>query len=109
MNRKVQLIINRHDNIERDIETTILQGFLLFLILFLIYISRVFDKALEARLLIQLLSFNYDLGFIVTSSSIKEFVKTLEEVVQVTLELEMVNVIIYDISKIEAIFFSKFN
>ena len=43
-NRKLQLIINGHNNPKNNIETRILQGSPVSPILFLIYISRVFDQ-----------------------------------------------------------------
>ena len=60
-NRKVQLVINGHDNKERDIETGISQGSPLLPIFFLIYISGVFDKVSEINPLVKSLFFNDDL------------------------------------------------
>ena len=76
-------------------------------ILFLIYISEVFDKVSEANLLVKMLSFINDLGFIASVSSVKEVVKTLEEVTQTVLECGMLNVVTYDTSKTEVVLFSK--
>ncbi len=41
--RKVEIVIDRHINSEKDVETGIPQGLPVSPILFLIYISRVFD------------------------------------------------------------------
>ncbi len=40
--RRIEIVIDRHKNPKRDMETGILQGLLASLILFLIYISGVF-------------------------------------------------------------------
>ena len=106
--RKVQLVIDGDDNKERDIETRIPQGSPVSPILFLIYISGVFDKVSEANPLVKLISFIDDLGFIVSGSSVKEVVKTLEEVAQTVVEWGMLNIVTYDTSKTKAILFSKF-
>ncbi len=79
-NRKVQLVIHGHDNKERDIETGIPQGSPVSPILFLICISGVFNKVSEKSPLVISLSFVDDLGFIASGSSVKELVKTLENV-----------------------------
>ncbi len=85
-NRKVQLVIDRHDNKKRDIETGIPQGSPVSPILFLIYISGVFNKVSEKSPLVTSLSFIDDLGFIASGSSVKELVKTLEDVAKAVLE-----------------------
>lgn len=55
--RKIQLVIDGHDNKERKIEIGIPQGSLVSPILFLIYISGVFNKVLETSPLVTSLSF----------------------------------------------------
>ena len=50
IDRKVQLVIDGHDNKEKEIETGIPQGFPVSPILFLIYISGVFNKISETSL-----------------------------------------------------------
>lgn len=62
-------------------ETGIPQGSPVSLILFLIYISAVFNKVSKTSSLITSLSFIDDLGFIASSSTIKEKVEVLERVV----------------------------
>lgn len=57
INQKIQLVIDRHNNKEKKIETRISQKFLLLLILFLIYISKVFIKVLKINLLLMFLFF----------------------------------------------------
>ena len=106
-NRKVQLVIDGHDNKEKEIETGIPQGCPVSPILFLIYISGVFDKVLETNPLVTSLSFVDDLGFIAASSSVEEVAKTLENVAQVVLKWGRLNAVTYDVSKTEAVLFSK--
>ena len=78
-NRKIQLVIDGHDNKEKEIETGIPQGSPVSPILFLIYISGVFNKVLEANPGVISLSFVDDLGFIALGSSVKEVVKPLKK------------------------------
>ncbi len=72
--RKIQLVIDGHDNPEREIETGIPQGSPVSPILFLIYISGVFNKVSETSPLVTSFSFVDDLGFITSGSSVKEIV-----------------------------------
>ncbi len=74
--RKIQLVIDRHDNKERDIETGIPQGSPVSPILFMIYISRVFEAVTENNLTVTSLSFVDDLGFIASRTSVQEVSKT---------------------------------
>ena len=48
-----------------------------------------------------------DSGFIALGSSVKEVVKTLENVARVVLEWRRQNAVTYNVSKIEAMLFSK--
>ena len=73
----------------------------------MIYISGVFDKVLETNPLVTSLLFVDDLGFLAASSSVKEVAKVLENVAQVVLEWGKLNAVTYDVSKIEAVLFSK--
>ena len=70
-NRKIQLVIDKYDNKERNIETGIPQGSPVSPILFLIYISGIFSKISEKSSLITSLSFVDDLGFIASGSLVK--------------------------------------
>ena len=105
--RKVQLVIDGHDNKEREIETRIPQGSPVLPILFLIYISRVFDKISKTSPLVTSLSFVNDLGFIASDSSVTEIVKSLEKVAKEVIEWRKQNAVTYDMSKTETILFSK--
>lgn len=106
-NRKVQLVIDCHENRERKTETGIPQGSPVSPILFLIYISQVFDVVAEACPLITSLSFVDDLGFIVSGTSVRNIAQSLEKVAETAIKWGMVNAVTYDTSKTEAMLFSK--
>lgn len=76
-------------------------------ILFLVYISRVFEKVLIFYLAILALSFVDDLDFIALGYLIKEVAKTLGQIVIVILDGGKSNPVIYDIAKTETVFFLK--
>ena len=84
-----------HDNKEKEIKTGIQQGSPVSPILFLIYISGVFNKVSETNPLVISLSFVDDLGFVASGSFVKELVKTLEKVAQAVLEWGMLNSVTY--------------
>lgn len=71
-NRKVQLMIDGHDNKKWNIETEIPQSFLVIPILFLLYISRVFIKSLDTNRFVISLFFVDDLGFILQATRSKK-------------------------------------
>ena len=106
-NRNIQLVIDGHDNKEREIETGILQGSSVLLILFLIYISGVFDVVSENNPTVISLSFVDDLGFITSGTSVREIPQTLGTVVTIVLEWGIRNAVTYDKAKTEAVLFSK--
>lgn len=64
-------------------------------ILFLIYISQVFDVVTEAYPLVTSLSFVDDLGFIVSGTSVKDIAQSLEKVAKTALEWGMANAMTY--------------
>ena len=105
--RKIQLVIDGHDNKERKIQTGIPQGSSVLPILFLIYISGVFNKVSETSPLVTSLSFVDDLGFIASGNSVKEIVKALEKVAKEVIEWGRLNAVTYGMSKTEAVLFSK--
>ena len=105
--RKIQLVIDGHDNKERDIETGIPQGSPVSPILFLIYISGVFEAVTENNPTVTSLSFVDDLGFIASGTSVQEISKTLETVASSVLRWGLTNAVTYDTSKTEAVLFSK--
>lgn len=106
-NQKIQLVIDGHDNKEKEIETGIPQGFLVLPIIFLIYISDIFKKVLETNPMVISLSFVDNLGFITLGSFVKEIVKTFEKVAQVVLEWEILNSVTYNMAKTKPVLFSK--
>lgn len=57
-----------------------------FTYIFLIYISRVFDKVAKYNLALISLFFIDDLGFIGFEYSVKEFAKTLADIAKIVLE-----------------------
>jgi hypothetical protein len=76
--RKIQLVINGYTYQERDIKTEVLQKSSVSLILFIIYLSEVFE-AIKAKISIKTLSFADDIGLIATEGLIKEIIKTLKK------------------------------
>lgn len=74
---------------------------------FLIYINRVFNKVAKISPLVILLSFVEDLGFLVSGSSVKEIVKAFEKIAIEVIVWGILNVVTYDTSKMEAVFFSR--
>ena len=76
-------------------------------IFFLIYINRVFDKVAESNSEVTSLFFVDDMGFIASGYLVKGLAKALKKVAKVVLEWETCNAVIYDITKTEAVFFSK--
>lgn len=106
-NQTVQLVIDGYENQKRKIEIKTFYSFPVSYIFFLIYISKVFYKIQDITLSITSLSFIDDLGFIVLGSSIKEIKKVLEEVAKKVLQWGTLNTMMYDITEIEAVLFSK--
>ncbi len=86
IDRKVQLVIDEHDNKEKKIGIGIPQGSPVSSVLFLIYMNRVLNKVLKTNPLVISLLFIYDLEFIVLGSLVKEIVKTLGKVAQAILK-----------------------
>ena len=85
----------------------ILQGSPVSTILFLIYISRIFDKVTKFNSEVMSLSFVDDLGFVASRYLVKRLAKALGRVAKMVLEWRKYNVVTYDITKIEAVLFSK--
>ena len=84
--RLVELVIDRFINSKQKIETGILQNFLVSLILFLIYISKVFSTIKVKLLDITCILFIDNLAFLTSDCSIKKVVIFLEKVRKIALE-----------------------
>ena len=107
IDQKIQIITDGHENKEREIETNIPQRSSVMSILFLLYISGVFDSFLKSCLSVISFSFVDDLRFIASGSSMKDIAFILEKMANTVLEWGKINAITYDTVKIEAIFFSR--
>lgn len=105
--QKIQLVFDRHDNKEKEIGTEIPQDFLVSPFLFLIYISRIFNKMSKTNLLVTLIWFIDDFGFIASSSWVKKKVKAFERVLIEVIALQMLNTVTYKTLKIKAMLFSR--
>ena len=79
-NRKLQLVKDSHNNLEKKVETGIPQGSPICLILFLIYINKVFEQVEKNLPKIVSLLFVDILDFIMSKMLIKEIAKVLEKV-----------------------------
>ncbi len=76
-------------------------------ILFLIYISEVFDAIKKKSSETISLSFVDNLGFLDNGNSIEEVAASLEKTGETVLRWEISNAVMYDIAKTEAILFSQ--
>ncbi len=105
--RKLQFVIDGHNNPENAIETEIPQGSPASPILFLIYNSGAFEQVEKELPEIMSLSFVDDLGFIASGTSVQEITKTLEKVGNLIVEWERKNAVTYDTAKTELVLFSR--
>lgn len=103
--RRVEIVIDGHINPEKVVETGIPQGSPVSPILFLIYISGVFEAVKEKVPEIISLSFMDDLGFLASGNSIQEVASSLEKTGETVLRWGLSNAVTYDIAKTEVILF----
>ena len=100
-------MLDGHNNQEKKVETGIPQGSPVSPILFLIYISEVFEQVEKKLPGIVSMSFIDDLGFIASEVSAKEIAKTLEKVRKIVLKWGEKNAMTYDTVKTELVLFSR--
>lgn len=86
-------------------ETGIPQGSPVSPILFLIYISEVFEAVKKNVPEITSLLFMDNLGFLASGNFIQEIATTLEKMGKIVIKWGLANVVTYDIAKMEAILF----
>ena len=106
-NRKLQLVIDGHNNPEKDVETGIPQGSPVSPILFLIYISGIFEQVEKELPEIVSLSFVDDLGFIASGTSVKEIAKALGKVGNLVVKWGRRHAVTYDMAKTKLVLFSR--
>lgn len=104
--RRAKIIIDGNKNSKKEIETSISHGSPISPILFLIYISGVFDivKAVSPKL--RSISFIDKLRFLTSNNFIKEIAASFKIKGEIVLRWGLLNAITYDIHKTEAILFS---
>lgn len=85
-------------------ETKIPPGSPVSPILFLIYISEIFDKETEVCFLVTFLSSIHNLGFITSNCLMNKMFKIFEKVAKTVLGWGTINAVTYDISKTKAFF-----
>ena len=105
--RSVELVIDGFTNPRQKVESGIPQGSPVSPILFLIYISGVFSVVEKQLPNVTCVSFVDDLGFITADQSLNKIAKTLEKAGRIVLEWGVNNAVTYDMSKTEAVLFSK--
>lgn len=103
----MELVINEFTNLRQKVESGIPQGSPISPILFLIYINGVFAVIEKQLLNITCESFIDDLSFIIADRFISKIAKTLKKARHIVLKWGANNAVIYDISRTEAVIFSK--
>jgi hypothetical protein len=104
--QKASLIINGHETGIKPTNTGIPQGSPVSSILFVIYISGVFDQV-EQKTGATGLSFIDDISWIVSGNNIKEITEILEECGKIAMEWAQQNAVEFDGAKTAAILFTK--
>lgn len=105
--RRVQLVINGFTCPNREITTGVPQGSPVSPILFIIYLSGVFNS-IEARIPeITALSFADDIALLAPGKTIEEIQRSLAIAGEEAISWGMANNVIFDIDKTEAVLFTK--
>lgn len=86
INRILQLVMHSHNNLENNVETGISQELPVLYILFLIYISRIFEQVKKELHEIVFFLFIGNLNFIVSGISVKKMAKVLKKSVNLIIE-----------------------
>lgn len=105
-NQNLYLVIDDYNNSEKDIKTRIPQGSPVSPILFLIYISGVFEQLKREFSEIVSLSFVDNLGFVASGTSIKEIAKALGKVGNLVIQWRQKNAVTYNTAKTKLVLFS---
>lgn len=105
--RKVQLVIDGYLCGVKDIETGIPQGSPVSPILFIIYLSGVFNNIEAEAPEVITISFVDDIGLIVPGRSIEQVKQSLEKAGQKAIQWGLLNQVSFDIDKTEAVLFSR--
>lgn len=82
-----------------------MQGLLIFLILFFIYISRIFEQIEKLLLEVISLLFIDNLRFIISKKSVKKIAKSLEKITKIILKWREENAMTYNMAKTKLILF----
>jgi ribonuclease HI len=105
--RLVQLVIDNTQCPAHRIDSGVPQGSPVSPILFLIYLSGIFDAIERAVPGVQLLSFADDMGFLAPGYSVQEACQKLQEAAQVAIEWGESNLVQFEAKKTEAVLFTR--
>lgn len=98
-------MINGHNYQEKNVKIRITERLLAFLILFIIYISKVFKQIERQLSKVVSLLFIDDLRFIALEKSVKKICKTLEKFGKIVLKWKEENIITYNTAKTKLVLF----
>jgi hypothetical protein len=105
--RTVQLVIDGFQCPEQGIKAEIPQGSPVSPVLFVIYLSGIFQAIEEAVPGIQALSFADNIGLTIAASSVAQACTKLQEAGEVALEWGIQNLVQFDAEKTEAVLFTR--
>lgn len=107
IDKKIEIINDKHKNLKRDIENSIIQSSSVSPIIFFIYISGVFDTVNTTSSEITSILFMDDLKFWTSGKLIKQITISLEITGESILRWRLSNIVTYNIAKTEAILYVK--